>query len=167
MTEEEKKEEELPQTEGSVETLADEEDYKDKYLRVLAEAENTRKRLQKDKLEAIQYAEASLLADILQPIDNMENALKFAKDAAPEIRNWALGFEMILGQLKEVLSSHGVSPIESVGKSFDPYLHEAVETVETAEEPAGTIMSEFTRGYRIGNKILRPARVKVAQEVKK
>lgn len=163
MTEEEKKEEELPQEEAVQTAEVAEEDYKDKYLRVLAEAENARKRLQKDKLEAVQYAEASLLEEILQPIDNMENALRFAKDAAPEIRNWALGFEMILGQLKDVLSQHGVSPIESLDKEFDPHLHEAVEMIETSEKPAGTILTEFSRGYRIGNKVLRPARVKVAK----
>ena len=98
-----------------IESLVVEEDFKEKYLRVLAESENIRKRLQKDKLEAVLYAEAELLADILQPIDNMENALRFAKHAAPEVRNWALGFEMILGQLKEVLINHGVSPIDSIG----------------------------------------------------
>lgn len=163
MTEEEKKEEELPQEEAVQTAEVAEEDYKDKYLRVLAEAENARKRLQKDKLEAVQYAEASLLEEILQPIDNMENALRFAKDAAPEIRNWALGFEMILGQLKDVLSQHGVSPIESLDKEFDPHLHEAVEMIETSEKPSGTILTEFSRGYRIGNKVLRPARVKVAK----
>ncbi|MCX6994574.1 MAG: nucleotide exchange factor GrpE [Chlamydiae bacterium] len=149
-----------------IESLVVEEDFKEKYLRVLAESENIRKRLQKDKLEAVLYAEAELLADILQPIDNMENALRFAKDAAPEVRNWALGFEMILGQLKEVLINHGVSPIDSIGKEFDPYLHEAVETLEIEEIAPGTILEEFSRGYRIGTKVLRPARVKVAQEIK-
>ncbi len=149
-----------------IESLVVEEDFKEKYLRVLAESENIRKRLQKDKLEAVLYAEAELLADILQPIDNMENALRFAKDAAPEVRNWALGFEMILGQLKEVLINHGVSPIDSIGKEFDPYLHEAVETLEIEEIAPGIILEEFSRGYRIGTKVLRPARVKVAQEIK-
>ncbi|MEI6531775.1 MAG: nucleotide exchange factor GrpE [Chlamydiota bacterium] len=165
---EETEEEKIPETEPlATESLVVEEDFKDKYLRVLAESENMRKRLQKDKLDAVLYAEAELLADILQPIDNMENALRFAKDAAPEVRNWALGFEMILGQLKEVLVGHGVSPIDSIGKIFDPHLHEAVEALETEEAAPGTILAEFARGYRMGTKVLRPARVKVAQEIKK
>lgn len=155
MTEEDKEE--------IVPPVVEEDDYKDKYLRAIAEAENARKRLQKDKLEAVLYAQERLLSDILQPIDNMENALRFAKEAAPEVKNWALGFEMILGQLKEVLSSHGVSAIESVGKEFDPYLHEAVEIVETEDKPAGTILEEFARGYRMGTRTLRPAKVKVAK----
>jgi molecular chaperone GrpE len=140
-----------------------EEDYKDKYLRAIAEAENSRKRLQKDKQEAVQYAQDRLLSDILQPIDNMENALRFAAEASPEVKNWAMGFEMILGQLKEVLASHGVKVIESVGKQLDPYQHEAVEIVETTDQPNGTILEEFAKGYRIGTRTIRPAQVKVAK----
>lgn len=156
--------EEKQEIEETLQTAPPEiEDYKDKYLRAIAEAENARKRLQKDKLDAVQYAQECLLSDMLHPIDNMENALKFAKDASPEVKNWALGFEMILGQLKEVLSSHGVIPVEAVGKEFDPHLHEAVEIVETSDQPSGTILHEFARGYRIGARTLRPAKVKVAK----
>lgn len=154
MTEEEKKEEEIPL----------EEDFKDKYLRAIAESENTRKRLQKEKLDAVQYAQERLLDDILKPIDNMENALRFAAASSEEVKNWAKGFEMILGQLKEVLSSHGVSPIVSIGKEFNPYIHEAVEIVETVDLPPGTILEEFCRGYTIGSRTLRPAKVKIAKE---
>ena len=157
MTEEEKIEELKPE-------VPEEEDFKDKYLRAIAESENTRKRLQKEKLDAVQYAQERLLGDILQPIDNMENALRFATSASEEVKNWAMGFQMILGQLKEVLSGHGVTAIESVGKEFDPYLHEAVELIETTEKAPGTILEEFCRGYKIGARTLRPAKVKIAKE---
>lgn len=152
------------EVQNEMEVLKNEnQELKDKYLRVLAESENARKRLQKERLEAIQYATEGLVVSFLHPIDNFENALKAAEGMTPEVKNWAMGFQMILNQLKEVLSEHGVASEPSVGKEFDPHLHEAIEIVETKEHPDGWIIQEFSRGYRIGNRIIRPAKVKVAK----
>lgn len=137
-------------------------EYKNKYLQLLADADNARKRLQKEKHEIIQYAIKNILLDFLHPIDHMENALKFTEQASTEVKHWALGFQMILNQLKDVLANNGVVPIESKGKEFDPHLHEAVEMV-TSDEPSGVVIEESTRGYMIGDKPLRPARVKVSK----
>lgn len=101
-------------------------DCKDKYLRVLAESENARKRLQKEKQETIQYAVQNVIVDFLNPIDHMENALKFAQQMSDEVKHWATGFQMILTQFKDVLSNNGVAPFASEGKPFDPHRHEAV-----------------------------------------
>lgn len=136
---------------------------KDKYLRVLAESENARKRLQKEKQEFVQYALQNLIADFLAPLDHFENALKFAEQASPDVKHWALGFEMILNQFKDVLSANGVQPFDSVGKHFDPHCHEAVEVLTTSEYPPGTIIEESLRGYKMGDRTIRPARVKVAK----
>ncbi|MBS4168203.1 nucleotide exchange factor GrpE [Parachlamydia sp. AcF125] len=140
-------------------------DNKDKYLRVLAEAENQRKRLQKERQELIQYALQNVIADFLNPIDQMENALKFKDQMSAEVKGWALGFEMILNQFKDVLATNGVAPMVSVGTSFDPHLHEAIEMVETGEFAPGTVVEESLKGYKMGERVIRPARVKVAKAV--
>jgi molecular chaperone GrpE len=136
---------------------------KDKYLRVLAESENARKRLQKEKQETIQYAIQNVIVDFLNPIDHMENALKFTQQMSDEVKHWAIGFQMILSQFKDVLTNNGVAPFVSEGKPFDPHRHEAVETIETDTYPPGTVVEESLRGYIMGDKTIRPARVKVSK----
>jgi molecular chaperone GrpE len=143
MTEEEQKEELISPHSLEVEL----KECKDKYLRLLAENENARKRMQKDKQDSIRFAVENVLAEILGPIDNLENALGAAKNMAGEVKQWAAGFQMILSQFKDVLSQNGVNVFISEGDLFDPHLHEAVETEETDEVPEGTILREFVRGY--------------------
>ncbi|CUI15941.1 Heat shock protein GrpE [Candidatus Protochlamydia naegleriophila] len=138
-------------------------EYKDKYLRLLADAENARKRLQKERQEITRYAVESLVVDFLHPLDNLENALKFAQDMSDEVKNWAFGFQMILAQFKDVLANNGVVAVESQGMQFDPHLHEAVEMIETTSYIPGTIVEESVRGYKMGDRTIRPARVKVAK----
>lgn len=138
---------------------------KDKYLRLLAEMENTRKRLQKEKLDMNRFALESLMIDFLTPMDNLENALKFAGQTSEETRQWAMGFEMILNQFKDILSMHGLVAFESEGQMFDPHKHQAIETEETEQFLEGTILKEFVRGYRSGERTVRPARVKIAKKL--
>lgn len=135
----------------------------EKNLRLLAEMENSRKRLMKEKQEMTRFGIENVIADFLTPMDNLENALKFTHQMSEETRNWARGFEMILSQFKEVLTSHGISSFESVGKAFDPHMHEAVEMEETTNAPEGQILEEFVKGYKSAQRTLRPARVKVAK----
>lgn len=142
-----------------------EEDYKDKYLRALAEAENMRKRIQKEKQEMLRFGIENAIAEFIPAIDNFENALRFAANGSDEVKNWAKGFEMMLGQLQEVLNNNGIVSFSSVGMMFDPELHEAVESVETTEHPDGTIIQEFTKGYKSDTRTLRAARVKVAKTI--
>lgn len=137
-------------------------EFKDKYLRALAEIENSRRRLQRDKLESQSFAIQNVLVDFLQPIDHFEVALKHSENASGEVKHWALGFEMILSQMKQVLADHGIEPFDSKGAQFDPHMHEAIETQESELVPAGTILEEFVRGYKMGNRVVRPAKVKVA-----
>ncbi|MBA2368193.1 MAG: nucleotide exchange factor GrpE [Candidatus Protochlamydia sp.] len=139
-------------------------EYKNKYLHLLADAENARKRLQKERQEMTRYALESLIVDFLHPLDNLENALKFAQDMSEEVKNWAFGFQMILAQFKDILTSNGVSPIDSKGTPFDPHVHEALEMIETTGHIPGTIVEESIRGYKMGDRVIRPARVKVAKE---
>lgn len=141
----------------------DMEVYRDKYLRLLAEIDNTRKRLQKEKHELTQFAVQRAVLDMLSPIDHLENALKYTQQASEEIKHWALGFQMILNQFKEALSQNGVTPFVSVGTPFDPHLHEAVEMVITKDHPPGIVIEESLRGYKMGDQTIRPARVKVTK----
>lgn len=138
------------------------EDYREKYLRLLAEIDNTRKRMQKEKQEMTRFAVENVISELLAPIDNLENALQFTQNMSADVRNWAQGFQMILTQFKDVLESNGVTAFESEGTAFNPELHEAIESEETAEKPEGTILKEYIKGYRSGDRTVRPARVKVA-----
>ena len=142
-------------------------DWKDKYFRTLAEMENMRKRLQKERQEMARFGIENIIAEFLPAIDNFENALRFAEAAAGEVRSWAMGFEMILAQFKEVLHNHGIVSFHSEGNSFDADLHEAVEIIETQDHPDGTILHEFTKGYKSSSRTVRPARVKVSKHPQK
>lgn len=159
MTEEHPEEQVLPKVE--------ETDWKDKYLRTLAEMENMRKRMQKERQETTRFGIENAIREFLPAIDNFENALRFSENAGGEVKTWAIGFEMILSQFKEVLYNHGISSFHSEGNLFDPQMHEAVEILETEDHPDGIILQEFTKGYKSAARIVRPARVKVAKHPKK
>ncbi|WP_139414190.1 nucleotide exchange factor GrpE [Chlamydia abortus] len=135
----------------------------DKYLMVLAESENARKRMQKERQEMMQYAVENALIDFLIPIESMEKALGFASQMSDEVKNWALGFNMILQQFKQIFEEKGIVEYSSVGQKFNPFLHEAVETEETTKVPEGTILEEFSKGYKIGDRPIRVAKVKVSK----
>lgn len=136
----------------------------DKYLRSLAELENARKRMQKEKQDLVQWAQKELLLDLLAPLDHFGNALSFTGQAGEEVQHWAKGFEMILQQFEQVLDAKGIKPFESVGQPFDPHQHEAVEMVETDDAEPGVVLKELIKGYRWNDEVLRPARVQVAKE---
>lgn len=139
-------------------------DYKDKYLRMLAEAENTRKRLQKEKHETIRFAIENTLCEFLPSLDNFENALKFSNSSSEEVKNWAIGFQMILTQFRDIMHNHGIVAFHSEGNLFDPHFHEAMELIETEKHPDGTILEEYAKGYKSQHRTIRPAKVKVAKK---
>lgn len=143
-----------------------EEDFKEKYFRLLAEMENTRKRMQKEKQETLRFAIENAIGEFLPALDNFENALQFAKKTSEEVQNWASGFQMILSQIKDVLHNHGIVAYHSEGNTFDPNYHEAVEISETDEHPDGTILEEYSKGYKSTSRTIRPARVRVARSKK-
>lgn len=143
------------------------DEFRNKYLRALADMENLKKRLQHEKKESIAYAIDNMLADFLTPLDSFENALAFTENLSPEMQSWALGFKMIANQFKEVLENHGIFSYDSVGKLFDPHIHEGVETIETDKVQEGIIVEEVVKGYKRGDRILRVAKVKVAKRKEK
>jgi molecular chaperone GrpE len=143
--------------------LADERDeLRDRLLRTSAEFDNYRKRVDRDRKDMADRAAESILTEILPIIDDLERAL-----AAPDIREGAEGYrrgvELIHKQLLDLLTRRGVTPIETAGATFDPHLHQAVSSEASAEHQEGEIIEEFRRGYRLGERLLRPAMVKVAK----
>jgi molecular chaperone GrpE len=137
----------------------------DKYIRTLAEMDNLRKRMQKEKQESISYAVESTISEFLSLIDNFENALNFAKESSDEVRNWSFGFQMILSQMKDAVHNHGIIAYHSLGCKYDPNLHEAMEIVETNEKEDGTIVEEYAKGYKSSDRVIRPAKVKVTKKI--
>ncbi len=138
-------------------------EFKDKYFRALADSENQQKRLQKEKLAFAGFAKEDVLRHLLDPIDQLSIALGHAENASDDIRNWALGFKMILGQFEQTLAESSVFPFDSLGKPFDPERHEAIEMLETDEHAPGIVIHEYKRGYLAGDRLLRPAHVKVTK----
>ncbi len=137
---------------------------KDKYLRTLADSENARKRIRQQSEESIRIQREAILRDLLPIIDNLERALAAARNGN-DARTIVDGVEMTVRALLDFLRAQGVTPIQSVGQAFDPNRHEAVDHVASQAHPPNTVVDEFHRGYLIGDRILRPARVSVAKEI--
>jgi len=137
-------------------------DLKDKYLRALAENENARKRLRQQNEDVLRFQRESLLHDLLPILDHLELAVAAAQtggDGKPIVE----GIEMVLRSMHDLMRRHGVTPQQSVGQPFNPRFHEAVDHVESLDYQPNTVISEFNRGYQIGDRVLRPARVSVAK----
>ena len=138
----------------------------DRLLRTTADFENFKKRAAREKIEAAQYASAMMLQKLLPVLDNFESALAAAQNAATPggIASFSSGVTMIQQQLKNVLVESGLEEIESAGKPFDPNIHEAVSEQESAEVPEGHVLQQLRKGYRMKERLLRPATVIVAKK---
>ncbi len=128
--------------------------------------DNYKKRTERDKSETFNNQLGNLAMQILPVLDNLNRAMNSAanlkNEKTPEFQQFFDGIGLVNRQLKEVLVEMGVKPIESVGKTFDPHFHEAVATEETTAFPANTVMDELLKGYLLGDRVIRPAMVKVS-----
>lgn len=131
---------------------------KERLARLQAEFDNARKREAKEKQDARDYATQSAVEPFLAVLDNFALALK-AQGSIEQLRT---GVELIVKQMDEVLRNLNVQPVETVGAQFDPHVHEALGSVETPEYPDHQIIEEIRRGYKLRDKLLRPALVKIA-----
>ena len=134
----------------------------DLYLRERAELENFRKRTQRDKEEFRIFTRKELLLEVLPVLDNLERALSHAGQNG-DSQGLLEGVTMTVTQFRKVIEDFGARPMVTVGAPFDPNLHQAMAQVETAEQPPGTVVSEFQRGYLLHDRLLRPALVVVAK----
>ena len=132
-----------------------------RYLRLAADFENFKKRARQEQLETIQHASAELIARLLPVLDDLNSVLDHKPEGIDE--SWVKGLELSVRKLEEALGTHGLQPIESVGARFDPKQHEAVGHEESTEHPEDTVVSELRRGYRLRDRVVRPALVKVAR----
>jgi molecular chaperone GrpE len=135
--------------------------YYDRLLRKTAEFDNYRKRVERERLEASRYAAADLLEALLPIVDDFERALQ--ADAGADAAAYRQGVELIYRQLQDLLARRGVTPIETVGQRFDPHLHQAITYESSPGHAEGEIVEEVRRGYKYGDRLLRPAMVKVAK----
>ena len=134
----------------------------DQLLRLRADFENTRKRLERDKIESIKFANERLLAEVLPVLDNLDRAMASLAEGH-DLKKVEQGLKIAQGELNKVLEIHGVEMLKPVGQEFDPRFHEAVAMVESGEKE-GTVVEEVQRGYLLNGRLIRPSRVKVAQE---
>ena len=135
---------------------------KDRHLRLAADFDNYKKRARQDQLETIQHASAELISRVLPALDDLHKALENRPQGLDDA--WVKGLELSVRKLEEALVTHGLEPIQAVGSRFDPKLHEAVGQEESAEHPEDTVVSELRRGYRIRDRVVRPALVKVSRQ---
>ena len=133
----------------------------DRLLRTAAEFDNYRKRIERERGEFAAYAAADVLADLLPIVDNLERALD--APAGSDAEPYRKGVELIQKQMLDLLRKRGVSTIDALGTDFDPNLHQAVIHEASSEHREGEVIEEMQRGYKLGDRLLRPAMVKVAR----
>jgi molecular chaperone GrpE len=127
-----------------------------------SETDETRQRLNRAADERAQREKADFIAGLLPVLDNLQRATE-AAETSDSTEVIAEGIRRTASSFENALAAAGVEPIDAVGETFDPELHEAVETIEVAPEDEGRVIAQHTRGYRIGDRLLRPARVKVGR----
>jgi len=135
----------------------------DRLARMQAEFDNARKRAAREQQDYREYAVADAVKGLLPTLDSLERALQAGSAEKSELHN---GIELIYKQLLDALSKLGLRPIQAQGELFDPHLHEAIEMVETTEAKDHQILEELQRGYKLKDRLLRPAMVKVARNSK-
>ncbi|MGK2944239.1 MAG: nucleotide exchange factor GrpE [Desulfuromonadales bacterium] len=135
----------------------------DLYLRERADLENARKRHQRDKEDALRFANDRLLKEMVPVLDNLERAVAHAEQGADNNQGLLEGVNMTINQFRKVLEDFGVKPIKAVGANFDPNLHQAMGQIESAEQAPNTVVTEFQKGYLLHDRLLRPSLVMVAK----
>ena len=139
--------------------------HKDKYVRLLAEFDNMRKRHERERNDLIKYAHEEVIIECLKLYDDLERSLLAFKSKEGMDVNLVKGLEMVYNNMKELMGKYEVKPIEAKGKPFDPNTQEVLMQQETVEFPDGVVMEELEKGYTLGGKVVRTAKVKVAKNI--
>lgn len=137
------------------------ESLQDRLLRTAAEFDNYRKRIDRERRDLAEFAASDVLSELLPIVDNFERALQ--APAPPEADAFRKGIELIHRQMLDLLRKRGATPIEALGADFDPNFHQAVIHEASENHREGEVMQELQRGYMLGDRLLRPAMVKVAK----
>ncbi len=139
-------------------------EYWDKILRLQADFENMRKRLEKEKQDFVKFANEEIILELLSILDDLERTVDLAQAQHQDLPAFLKGVEMILAHLYEMLKENGIKPIEAEGKIFDPHCHEALMQAENKDLPEHTIVEELQKGYLLNDRIIRTAKVKVSKK---
>jgi molecular chaperone GrpE len=140
------------------------DELKDKMLRIAAEFENWKKRSRKEQTDAVAQARESVIKEMLEVVDNLERATTMQAGGNGAVDGAAIlkGVNLVLRLFQQKLERHEVKPFEAKGQPFDPRLHEAISRVESADVPSGSVAVELQKGYKVGDRLLRPALVSVS-----
>jgi molecular chaperone GrpE len=139
-------------------------DFADKVLRLQADFENTRKRLEREKQDFVKFANEGIILELLNVLDDLERSVSLAETHKEDLTVFLKGVEMILAHLYDMLKEYGLKPIEAQGKIFDPHYHEALLQVENKDMPEHTIVEELQKGYLLNERVIRTAKVKVSKK---
>ncbi len=144
--------------------LKERDDYRDRLLRSIAEFDNYRKRIERERKELAEFVSFEILQDLLPLVDDLERALAAtpAGETPQSVASYRTGVELILKQLMELLRKRNVTAIEAKGADFDPHVHQAVATEPSTTHRENEVTEELRRGYKLGDRLLRPSMVKVA-----
>lgn len=149
-------------TENETEDLKTQiEELKDKLLRAVAESQNIQKRAEKEKTDISKYSISGFAKDVLRIRDNLQLALINSKDDTSAIIE---GIKLTMSELDKILNSHGIQIIESLGKQFDPHMHQAMIEIESKDQEPGIIVQVMQEGFMIHDRLLRPALVGVSKK---
>ncbi|MDD5823476.1 MAG: nucleotide exchange factor GrpE [Firmicutes bacterium] len=165
---------EAPETEESEDTAEEataeaaeadapsaEEQESERYMRLMAEFQNFKKRTAKEKSDIHAYANEKIVADLLPVLDNFERALEADSAADPE--SYAKGMKLIFDQMRTALEKAGLAEVEALGEEFDPTKHNAVMTQASTEHESGKVCTVLQKGYSLNKKVIRPSMVAVAE----
>jgi molecular chaperone GrpE len=142
----------------------DEIDYKAKYYYQLAEMDNYRKRMEREKDNTLKYGNEKILGDMVEVVDNFERTIEMLKnDQDQKIKNIVTGLEMVRKQYLDVLAKNGLTQIESLGKIFDPNFHEAMAQEKIEGRKSQEIIKEYQKGYTLNGRLIRAAKVVIAE----
>jgi molecular chaperone GrpE len=139
-------------------------EYRERAIRMQADFENTRKRLERERLDFVKFANENIIVELLNVLDDLERTVETAESKHQDLSAFLKGVEMILSHLYELLKKYDVKPIDAKGKTFDPHFHEALMQVEDNDLPEHTVVEELQKGYLLNDRVIRTTKVKVSKK---
>lgn len=139
-------------------------EYRDRGIRMQADFENTRKRLERERLDFVKFANENIIVELLNVLDDLERTVETAESKHQDLAAFLKGVGMILSHLYELLKKYDVKPIDAKGRIFDPHFHEALMQVEDNDLPEHTVVEELQKGYLLKDRVIRTTKVKVSKK---
>lgn len=162
MLKDKEKQKRFAETPKEAKGKAEEIDYKDKWLRALAEYENLKKRLEKEKTETVKFSNQFLIVELFPIMDSFDSAIK-SVESSNDKESFLKGLKMLQGEFHRILEVNGLKKVKTVGEKFDPNVHQAEEEIYTDKFPAGAVAEEILSGYTLNERLLRPAIVRISK----